>query len=131
SPGPDPRGRDHARQATITDHSHRLVTANYRVSVIGCRAVGRVLFNPPPRLQDGGLKRTRPTRYYDEIVRGYSDESRPIGGGVGFSDSGAVARGHMHWTNTSPSAGDLTNAAAWSQQYSGYHAWVASWDGWK
>lgn len=68
---------------------------------------------------------------YDKIVRGYSDESQAIGGGVGFSDDGAVSRGHMHWTNTSPSAGDLANAAAWSQQYSGYKAWVGSWDGWK
>lgn len=43
-------------------------------------------------------------------MRGYSDEGQAIGGGVGFSDNRAVARGHLHWTNTSPSAGDLAYA---------------------
>jgi hypothetical protein len=34
--------------------------------------------------------------YYDKIARGYQ-EGGAREGGVGFGDSGAVARGHMHW----------------------------------
>lgn len=34
--------------------------------------------------------------YYDKIARGYQ-EGGVREGGVGFGDSGAVARGHMHW----------------------------------
>src|SRR5450755_5149163 len=35
--------------------------------------------------------------YYDQIARGFQDGA--LGGGVGIGDSGAVARGHMHWDN--------------------------------
>ena len=46
--------------------------------------------------------------YYDQITRGFQHGA--LGGGVGFGDSGAVARGHMHWDNQYESKGDLNNA---------------------
>ena len=65
--------------------------------------------------------------YYDKIVRGYQDGR--LGGGVGFSDSGAVARGHMHWDNQLESGGDISNAEFWSNKTPKYNAWVGSWYG--
>ncbi|WOH82288.1 hypothetical protein RX327_03600 [Bradyrhizobium sp. BEA-2-5] len=65
--------------------------------------------------------------YYDQIARGFQDGA--LGGGVGFGDSGAVARGHMHWDNQHESDGDLNNAKAYSQKTPDYRAWVGSWDG--
>jgi hypothetical protein len=44
--------------------------------------------------------------YYDQIARGFQHGA--LGGGVGFGDSGAVARGHMHWDDQFESKGDLT-----------------------
>jgi hypothetical protein len=67
--------------------------------------------------------------YYDKIARGYQDGA--LGGGVGFDDSGAVARGHMHWDDQRPSKPDLNNAETYSQKVPGYNAWVGSWDGFK
>jgi hypothetical protein len=67
--------------------------------------------------------------YYDQIARGFQHGA--LGGGVGFGDSGAVARGHMHWDNQHRSDGDLDNARAYSQKFPGYKAWVGSWDGFK
>jgi hypothetical protein len=37
-------------------------------------------------------------------------------GGVGLRDSGAVARGHMHWDSQKESDGDRANARAYTQQ---------------
>jgi hypothetical protein len=65
--------------------------------------------------------------YYDQIARGFQDGA--LGGGVGFGDSGAVARGHMHWDNQQESKPDLNNAEAYSQKVPGYGAWVGSWYG--
>jgi len=65
--------------------------------------------------------------YYDQIARGFQDGA--LGGGVGFGDSGAVARGHMHWDNQRESDGDLDNARAYTQTFPGYGAWVGSWYG--
>jgi len=56
--------------------------------------------------------------YYDKIARGYQDGA--LGGGVGFGDSGAVARGHMHWDDQRESTGDLDNARAYSQRNPDY-----------
>jgi hypothetical protein len=67
--------------------------------------------------------------YYDQIARGFQDGA--LGGGVGFGDSGAVARGHMHWDNQLRSDGDRDNARVYSQAVPGYQAWVGSWDGFK
>jgi hypothetical protein len=67
--------------------------------------------------------------YYDQIARGFQDGA--LGGGVGLGDSGAVARGHMHWDSQLESKGDLNNAEAYSQAVPGYQAWVGSWDGFK
>jgi hypothetical protein len=67
--------------------------------------------------------------YYDQIARGFQDGA--LGGGVGFGDSGAVARGHMHWKDQHESKGDLNNAEAYSQKAPGYQAWVGSWDGFR
>jgi hypothetical protein len=66
--------------------------------------------------------------YYDQIARGFQHEA---GGGVGFGDSGAVARGHMHWKDQFESKGDLNNAEAYSQKAPDYQAWVGSWDGFR
>ena len=49
---------------------------------------------------------------YDQIARGYQE--RALGGGVGFGDSGAVARGHMHWDSQKESDGDSANAEAYT-----------------
>ena len=65
--------------------------------------------------------------YYDQIARGYQEGA--LGGGVGFGDSGAVARGHMHWDSQLESDGDRDNARAYSQQTPDYKAWVGSWNG--
>lgn len=65
--------------------------------------------------------------YFDQIARGFQDGA--LGGGVGFGDSGAVARGHMHWDNQLESDGDRDNAKAYSQKTPDYRAWVGSWDG--
>jgi hypothetical protein len=65
--------------------------------------------------------------YYDQIARGYQEGA--LGGGVGFGDSGAVARGHMHWNGQLESDGDRDNARAYSQQTPDYNAWVGSWYG--
>jgi len=65
--------------------------------------------------------------YYDQIARGFQDGA--LGGGVGFGDSGAVARGHMHWKDQFESEGDKNNARAYTQQVPDYNAWVGSWDG--
>jgi hypothetical protein len=65
--------------------------------------------------------------YYDKIARGFQDGA--LGGGVGFGDSGAVARGHMHWDNQHESEGDRDNARAYSQGNPDYKAWVGSWYG--
>ena len=67
--------------------------------------------------------------YYDQIARGFQDGA--LGGGVGFGDSGAVARGHMHWDSQRESDGDRNNAEAYSQNAPGYQAWVGSWDGFR
>ena len=67
--------------------------------------------------------------YYDRIARGFQDGA--LGGGVGFGDSAAVARGHMHWDNQDPSDGDNHNAEAYTQQTPDYNAWVGSWYGFK
>jgi hypothetical protein len=67
--------------------------------------------------------------YYDQIVRGFQDGA--LGGGVGLGDSGAVARGHMHWDNQYESDGDRANARAYTQQVPDYDAWVGSWDGFR
>ena len=66
---------------------------------------------------------------YDKIARGFQHGAP--GGGVGFGDSGAVARGHMHWDNQLRSDGDRDNARAYSQAVPEYKAWVGSWDGFK
>jgi hypothetical protein len=65
--------------------------------------------------------------YYDRIARGFQDGA--LTGGVGFGDSGAVARGHMHWTDQFESKGDNNNAEAYSQKAPDYKAWVGSWYG--
>jgi hypothetical protein len=65
--------------------------------------------------------------YYDQIARGFQDGA--LGGGVGLRDSGAVARGHMHWDNQFESDGDRANARAYTQQIPDYDAWVGSWYG--
>ncbi|MGY4401567.1 hypothetical protein [Bradyrhizobium sp. USDA 3315] len=65
--------------------------------------------------------------YYDQIARGFQDGA--LGGGVGFGDSGAVARRHMHWDDQHEIDGDLDNAKAYSQKTPDYRAWVGSWDG--
>ena len=65
--------------------------------------------------------------YYDKIARGHQDGA--LGGGVGFGDSGAVARGHMHWDNQHESDPDRDNAQAYTQQTPDYNAWVGSWNG--
>ena len=67
--------------------------------------------------------------YYDQIARGFQHGA--LGGGVGFGDSGAVARGHMHWDSQDDSDGDRDNARAYSQKAPDYKAWVGSWDGFK
>ena len=67
--------------------------------------------------------------YYDQIARGLQHGA--LGGAVGFGDSGAVARGHMHWDNQLHSDGDRDNARAYTQAVPGYKAWVGSWDGFK
>ncbi len=68
--------------------------------------------------------------YYDKIARGYQ-EGGAREGGVGFGDSGAVARGHMHWDDQYESKGDLDNAQAYTQQTPDYNAWVGSWYGYR
>jgi hypothetical protein len=65
--------------------------------------------------------------YYDRIARGFQDGA--LGGGVGFGDSGAVARGHTHWKDQDESKGDLNNADAYSQKAPDYKTWVGSWYG--
>lgn len=50
---------------------------------------------------------------------------------MGFGDSGAVARGHMHWDSQRASDGDRDNAQAYTQQVPDYNAWVGSWYGFK
>jgi hypothetical protein len=67
--------------------------------------------------------------YYDQIARGYQEGA--LGGGVGFGDSGAVARGHMHWDSQKESDGDNVNARAYTQQVPDYNAWVGSWYGYR
>ena len=67
--------------------------------------------------------------YYDKIARGYQEGA--LGGGVGFDDSGAVARGHMHWDNQRESDGDNDNARYYTQKVPGYNAWIGSWDGFR
>jgi hypothetical protein len=67
--------------------------------------------------------------YYDKIARGYQEGA--LGGGVGFGDSGAVARGHMHWDSQKESDGDGVNARAYTQQVPDYNAWVGSWYGYR
>ena len=69
---------------------------------------------------------THPTGY-DQIARRFQDGA--LGGGVGLGDSGAVARGHMHWDSQLASKPDLNNAEAYSQKVLGYKAWVGSWYG--
>jgi hypothetical protein len=64
--------------------------------------------------------------YYDQIARGFQEGAQ---GGVGLRDSGAVARGHMHWKDQFESKGDLNNAEAYSQKAPDYKAWVGSWYG--
>jgi hypothetical protein len=66
--------------------------------------------------------------YYDQIARGFQDGDN---GGVSFGDSGAVARGHMHWRDQFESDGDRTNARAYTQQVPNYNAWVGSWYGYR
>ncbi len=65
--------------------------------------------------------------YYDKIARGFQEGA--LGGGVGFGDSGAVARGHMHWDSQFESDGDRANARAYTQKTPDYNAWVGSWYG--
>jgi hypothetical protein len=67
--------------------------------------------------------------YYDKIARGYQEGA--LGSGVGFGDSGAVARGHMHWDSQKESDGDGANARAYTQQVPDYNAWVGSWYGYR
>jgi hypothetical protein len=67
--------------------------------------------------------------YYDQIARGYQEGA--LGGGVGLGDSGAIARGHMHWDSQLESKGDLDNAQAYTQQVPDYNAWVGSWNGYR
>jgi hypothetical protein len=67
--------------------------------------------------------------YYDQIARGYQEGA--LDGGVGFGDSGAVARGHMHWDSQKESDGDGANARAYTQQVPDYNAWVGSWYGYR
>lgn len=67
--------------------------------------------------------------YYDKIARGFQHGA--LSGGVGFGDSGAAARGHMHWKDLDESKGDLDNAKAYSQKAPDYQAWVGSWDGFR
>jgi hypothetical protein len=67
--------------------------------------------------------------YYDQIARGFQHGA--LGGGVGFGDSGAVARGHMHWDSQLDSDGDRDNARAYTQQVPDYNAWVGSWYGYR
>jgi hypothetical protein len=67
--------------------------------------------------------------YYDQIARGFQDGA--LRGGVGFGDSGAVARGHMHWDNQLESDGDRANARAYTEQVPDYNAWVGSWYGYR
>jgi hypothetical protein len=67
--------------------------------------------------------------YYDQIARGYQHGA--LGGGVGFGDSGAVARGHMHWDSQKESDGDNANAEAYTRQVPDYNAWVGSWYGYR
>ena len=64
--------------------------------------------------------------YYDQIARGFQEGAQ---GGVGLGDSGAVARGHMHWKDQWESDGDRANAWAYTQQVPDYNAWVGSWYG--
>jgi hypothetical protein len=59
-------------------------------------------------LADMVIRRRGGRYYYDKIARGYQEGA--LGGGVGFDDSGAVARGHMHWDNQRESDGDNDNA---------------------
>ncbi len=66
--------------------------------------------------------------YYDQIARGFQDGES---GGVGLGDSGAVARGHMHWRDQHESDGDGANARAYTQQVPDYNAWVGSWYGYR
>ena len=65
--------------------------------------------------------------YYDQIARGFQDGA--LSGGVGLGDSGAVARGHMHWVDQLESDGDRVNARAYTRQIADYNAWVGSWYG--
>jgi hypothetical protein len=67
--------------------------------------------------------------YYDQIARGFQDGA--LAGGVGLGDSGAVARGHMHWDSQLESDGDRANARAYTQQVPDYNAWVGSWYGYR
>jgi hypothetical protein len=67
--------------------------------------------------------------YYDKIARGYQHGA--LRGGVGFDDSGAVARGHMHWDDQLESDGDKDNARYYTRKVPSYNAWVGSWDGFK
>jgi hypothetical protein len=67
--------------------------------------------------------------YYDQIARGYQEGARE--GGVGLRDSGAVARGHMHWDDQQESDGDRANARVYTQQVPDYNAWVGSWYGYR
>jgi hypothetical protein len=66
--------------------------------------------------------------YYDQIARGFQEGAQ---GGVGLRDSGAVARGHMHWDDQRESDGDRANARAYTQQVPDYNAWVGSWYGYR
>jgi hypothetical protein len=65
--------------------------------------------------------------YYDQIARGFQHGT--LSGGVGLGDSGAVARGHMHWDSQFESKPDQNNAKAYTQQVPDYNAWVGSWYG--
>lgn len=65
--------------------------------------------------------------YYDQIARGFQDGAQS--GGVGLGDSGAVARGHMHWKDQHESEGDRNNAEAYTRKVPDYNAWVGSWYG--
>ena len=67
--------------------------------------------------------------YYDQIARGFQHGA--LRGGVGLGDTGAVARGHMHWDSQFESKGDLDNARAYTQQVPDYNAWVGSWYGYR
>jgi hypothetical protein len=66
--------------------------------------------------------------YYDQIARGFQDGA--LGGGVGFGDSSAVARGHMHWDSQFESKPDLKNAEAYTQHVPNYNArgWILVWE---